>query len=166
MSYAERKRALLGALALGLAAWALVLSWRLAQLAGLVTEAPPKADAALSKAQPELLAGHYQPAVPPEGLGQDPPVPPALPLQRWDLVPDKFRGPLAWCPATGKLAFYRDGWIWITDAQGSRLRTLWSEPDLAAGGQMAWSPDGSYLWIRADGWRRWFSLELGVDRAA
>jgi hypothetical protein len=22
----------------------------------------------------------------------------------------------AWCPATGKLAFFRDGWVWVTDA--------------------------------------------------
>jgi hypothetical protein len=99
----------------------------------------------------------------PAALGRFAPAAPLQPLQRWHLDSKAFKGPLAWCPATAKLAFFRDGWIWVTDGDGSRLSTLWFEPDLAASGQLAWSGDGRTLWIRADGWRHWLSLRLAVE---
>jgi hypothetical protein len=42
------------------------------------------------------------------------------------------------------------------------LRTLWFDPGLAAAGQLAWSQDGKQLWIRADRWRGWLSLQIGL----
>jgi len=69
----------------------------------------------------------------------------------------------AWSPATGKLAVYQENWVWVTDAKGRNLRSVWYEPDLRADGQLRWSPDGTVLWIRADGWRRWVSLEVEVE---
>ncbi len=117
----------------------------------------------LPPAGPEQLRAHYQPAEVPAGLGRGSAQPPLEPLARWQLDPGHYQGPLAWCPATEKLAFFRDGWIWVTDAQGSRVRTLWFEPDLAAAGQLAWSQDGRRLWLRADGWRHWLSLQVDIE---
>jgi hypothetical protein len=68
--------------------------------------------------------------------------------------------PMAWCQATGKGAFFRHGWIWVSDSQGRVLRTIWFEPDLKADGQLQWSEDGTQLRLRADGWKRWLNLEL------
>lgn len=127
------------------------------------SQAPMQADEALLRSNPGNLRVHYRPMLPPADLDDPKPTAPTALLQRWFLDPEHFKGPLAWCPSTGLLAFYREGWVWVTDAQGSRLRTLWYEPDLAAAGKLAWSQNGKQLWIRADGWRHWLSLELGID---
>lgn len=124
---------------------------------------PPPVDLSLRSASPEAIRVRYRPGPVPPDLGSSAQAAPAEPLRRWHLQPGQFRGPLAWCPATAKLAFFRDGWVWITDGQGSRVRTLWFEPDLAAAGRLAWSQDGRQLWIRADGWRHWLCLGLDLE---
>ena len=68
--------------------------------------------------------------------------------------------PMAWCPAIGKGAFFRHGWVWICDAQGDVLKTVWFEPDLKADGKLEFSDEGTQLRLRADGWRHWLTLEL------
>ena len=114
-----------------------------------------------AESDPEFLRARYRAEEEPEDLRPDQAIPrEALPaLQRWDLAPSRHE-PMAWNAETGKLAFYRDGWVWVTDAQGSRLRSLWFEPDLAAAGQLAWSPSGQRLWLKADRWRHWFCLQM------
>jgi hypothetical protein len=155
----RRRRALALVAALAVAAGT-VLAWRRGGAAAPKGGTSPRA---LLDARPEWLRARYRPIVAPAGLGSLAPPAPLEPLQRWHLDSKAFKGPLAWCPATLKLAFFRDGWIWVTDGDGSRLSTLWFEPDLAAAGQLAWSDDGRTLWIRADGWRHWLSLRLAVE---
>jgi hypothetical protein len=40
---------------------------------------------------------------------------------------------------------------------------LWYEPDLQAAGRLRFNPDGRRLWLSADAWRRWLSLELNAS---
>jgi hypothetical protein len=132
---------------------------RLELRAAAEANALPPSTAALAQADPSQLGARYQPIEEPPGLGDDLPAPPPGPWQRWTGSAKDAVTP-AWCPAIGKLAFFQDGWIWVTDRQGSVLRSLWFDPGLAAAGRLVWDPAGAYLWIRADRWRGWLSLRI------
>src|SRR5689334_21252978 len=57
---------------------------------------------------------------------------------------------LAWSKEIKKGAFFRNGWVWITDSDAKVLKSIWFEPDLKAAGQLQFSEDGTQLRLRAD----------------
>ena len=134
-------------------------------LAGRRSESIQRA-LAISASPLQSLRARYVALDPP--LGEAPQGTPAaldavLAKWGWKKDPD---APAAWCSATGRLAFFREGWVWVTDEKGSILKSLWFEPSLQAQGRLRWSEDGAHLWIRADGWRRWLALELSAAPAS
>ena len=86
-----------------------------------------------------------------------------LTARHWISPADTQGLPLAWCEATQKGAFFRHGWIWICDKGGRVLKSVWFEPDLKADGKLEFSDDGTQLRLRADGWRHWLNLDLGLS---
>lgn len=69
-----------------------------------------------------------------------------------------------WSPDGRRLAFVRDGEIWIVDADGSRLALVVAKP---GGGRMPrWSPDGRRIAFvsRQRGWSQVWVIEAPVPR--
>lgn len=86
-----------------------------------------------------------------------------LKTRGWTVEAEKGNLPLAWCPAIRKGAFFRHGWVWVSDETGKTLKSIWYEPDLKADGKIEWSVDGTQLRVRADGWTRWLNLDLELN---
>jgi hypothetical protein len=82
-------------------------------------------------------------------------------LQRWGVPAEGLL--TQWHPGIGKAVLFRQGCLWVSDKDGTVLRSLWYDPDLNAAGQIRFSEDGSRLWLRADGWRRWVCLRLEAE---
>jgi hypothetical protein len=94
----------------------------------------------------------------------DRPVPAALRQRLVELWGPGLQGALTqWSSRTGKGLVFINGWLWVTDGEGQSLRSLWYQADLKADGRIRLSEDGSLLWLRADGWRRWVCLSLETE---
>jgi TolB protein len=76
-------------------------------------------------------------------------------------------GPFSWSPDGRKIAFHRNGHVYVTNADGSGVRRLTSRPRPRPGGSWvvfagAWSPDGRKLALAAWGPR---NIEIYVMNA-
>jgi hypothetical protein len=67
-----------------------------------------------------------------------------------------------WSAASGLVAYYDLGRVWISDIKGTKHQSLVQEPQLEQGGQLRFSADGTALAFYYSGAERWISQDLYV----